>query len=114
MICIAETNCVISRCPLFADSFMQRLTGMLTRRFSDSFDGIVFRSCNAIHTFGMKFEIDVIFINTENKVTALYERVKPWKSCCAKCFRATAIELPAGTIAKSGVKCGDLLNLIEI
>ena len=114
MICIARTNCVISRYPLFAKSFMQRLTGMLTRRFSDSFDGIVFRNCNAIHTLGMKFDIDVLFINPENQITALYERVKPWKSCGAKCFRATAIELPAGTIAKYGVKCGDLLNLIEI
>lgn len=110
MIRIVETGCVISRHTLYADSFFQRLTGMLTRNFSDTLDGIVFRNCNAIHTFGMRFETDVIFVDSSNRICAIYPEVKPWRCCGAKCFKATAVELPSGSIAGYGVRIGDFVE----
>jgi uncharacterized membrane protein (UPF0127 family) len=110
MIRIIETGCVISRCPLYADSFFQRLTGMLTRKFSDTLDCIVFRSCNAVHTFGMRFDIDVLFVTQDNRIAATYPKVKPWKTCGIKCRRATAVELPAGSIYKYSISVGDFVE----
>ena len=110
MIRLAKTGCIISRYPLYADSFFQRLTGMLTRKFSDKLDGIVFRNCNAVHTFGMRFEIDVLFITQDNRISALYPKVKPWKTCGTKHLRAAAVELPAGSIEKYGISTGDFID----
>ncbi len=110
MIKIIETGAVIAHSPLFADSFFQRLTGMLTRKFSPSLDAIIFRNCNAIHTFGMRFAIDVIFITDDNRITAVFPDVIPWRTRGTKGRKLTAIELPAGSIAKFSIKSGDFVE----
>ena len=110
MIKVVETGAVIARCPLCADSFFQRLTGMITRNFSPSLDAAIFRNCNAIHTFGMRFAIDVLFITGDNRIAAVFPDVSPWKTCGTKGRKITAVELPAGSIAKFGLKCGDFVE----
>ena len=77
MILNCTNNMVLCRKELIARSFFQRLTGMTTRKFSDNLDGIVFPDCDAVHTFGMRFDLDVIFISNKNnavvKPTSLYK-----------------------------------------
>ena len=110
MIKLIGQDTVISRSTLYAESFFQRLTGMLTRKFSDSLDGIVFRNCNAVHTFGMRFDIDVIFVDRTNRITEVYPDVKPWRTRSSGTSKAVTIELPSGSIAKFGIKCGDFVE----
>lgn len=111
MIRNCTNDTVICQKEFFARSFFQRLTGMLTRKFSNELDGIVFFNCNAVHTFGMRFDLDIIFVDTvDNKIVSLHSNVAPWKIAKAGKPRCLTIELPAGSINKSSCKTGDILE----
>ena len=104
----------IARNPFFALSFYDRMRGMIGRRFDAAgFDAMVFTGCNAIHTFFMSKRIDVIFLDSENKVVALRKSLARWLMA-VRCFKAvTTIELPEGVIEHSETKIGDVLNVSE-
>ena len=86
---------------------------MIGRKF-DSFDAMVFPRCPAVHTFFMSMPIDIVFLSSDNRIMALYHDVKPWKACirCAGAFQT--LELPAGTLRRTGAECNDLLELNDI
>lgn len=90
-----------------ADTFLGRMVGLLGRRTLEAVCGVWIVPCNSIHTFGMLFTIDVVFIDENFKVVGLQELVKPF-SITRPNFRAeSAIELPAHTIFRSGTAIGD-------
>lgn len=102
---------VICSNELIAETFWQRLTGMTIRKFSSELDGIVFFNCNAIHTFGMKFKLDVLFVDTvDMRIVSIHNNVKPWKSIMAGRKKCLTIELPAGTADENLCKTGDILE----
>ena len=104
----------IARKPYFAVSFLDRLQGMIGRKFHTSgFDAMVFDRCNCIHTFFMAQRIDVIFLDAENKVVGLKKSLSCFHPCvrCAKAVRT--IELPAGVIEHSATELGHILNVAE-
>lgn len=100
----------LSREPLYAVSPAMRLRGMIGRRF-DGFDAMVFQRCRAIHTMFMLMPIDVMFVDRENTVCAVYRELAPWLPLVA-CRRAlTTVELPAGVLAATGTGIGDKVDL---
>ena len=63
---------------------------------------------NAIHTFFMKFPIDIAFVGRDGRVRKIRQALPPWRMSAA--LRAYAvIELPAGAIQRSGTVAGDTL-----
>ena len=94
-----------------AKGFRDRLRGLIGRRFSDSMDGMVFDRCNAIHTFFMRYPIDVIFADEKYHVLKTAPSFPPWRPflACKKAFYV--IELPAGTIESTATEPGDQLDL---
>ena len=105
---------LICRSELYAESFFQRLTGMLTRKFSESLDGIVFPDCDAVHTFGMRFALDIIFVDrNNNSIVSIFRNVKPWKVAAAGRRNCLAVELPAGFIDDNLCKTGDILDFTQ-
>ena len=94
-----------------ADSFLGRLVGLLGRRSLKPESGVWILPCNSIHTIGMLFTIDVIFVDRNLKVVGLRELVRPF-SITRPNFRAeSVIELPAHAIVKSGTEIGDQLEI---
>jgi uncharacterized membrane protein (UPF0127 family) len=67
---------------------------------------------NAIHTFGMRFPIDVVFVRRNGEVVKIRERVMPWRVAIAHLAYAV-IELPAGTVAHSQLKVGDVVAVMS-
>jgi uncharacterized membrane protein (UPF0127 family) len=63
---------------IIANSFIKRFLGYMFRT-KPHHAAIMITPCNSIHTFFMKFEIDVIFLNEENKVIKKISRLKPRK-----------------------------------
>lgn len=105
-----DSGAVISENPCFAETFLQRLTGLMGRRsFPCGHDSMVFKRCNSIHCFFMLMEIDVIFIDCEGHVVKTFSRLKPWRLAFGGRNGETVIELPAGTIEKSGTVTGNTL-----
>ena len=94
-----------------ADNYWKRLVGLMGKPGLPADAGLWIVPCNDIHSFFMRFEFDVIFVDKQNTVVHLVERMKPWRvSKFVKGGRAV-LELPAGTIAASGTQLGDLIEL---
>jgi hypothetical protein len=64
-----------------------------------------------IHTFGVKFPIDALILNNENKVVSLKEGLKPNRMFLWNPMHEKVIELPAGTIKKTAIKMHDIIEL---
>jgi uncharacterized protein len=82
-----------------------RKTGLLNQDSLEHGMGLWITDCNRIHTFGMKFPIDVIFLDANYRLIAFYKEVGRSQHCA--CDRAAScIELPAGGIDLSGLLVG--------
>lgn len=64
---------------MFADTFFKRLVGLLRHKDLPSNEALWIPRCNAIHTVGMKFSIDAIFVDRAGKVLGLYKNIKPYR-----------------------------------
>lgn len=98
---------------LLASESKTRRDGLLKRTGLDEGEGLLISPCEAIHTFGMKFAIDVVFIGKDRKVRKVIHAMP--RSRVGFCFSAEiALELPAGTARATGTEKGDQLELRKL
>jgi uncharacterized protein len=93
-----------------ADRPVARMIGLLAHRGLDAGDGLVLRPCASIHTWFMRFAIDVLFVDAQGRVVHLVERMQPYRFAWAR-HAHEAIELPAGTLASAGVTTGHRVHI---
>lgn len=92
-----------------ADNFILRSVGLLSKKSFSQGEALVIKPCCSVHTFFMRFAIDVLFVNKKNEVIALYENVQPWRVLPIHTTSYYVVELPAGTIGGKGINKGHLL-----
>lgn len=63
----------------YADSFMKRLRGYMFHKRPATNEVLIIKPCNQIHTFNMKFDIDILFLDDEYHVLQINLAVKPGK-----------------------------------
>lgn len=81
-----------------ADTFSKRLTGYMFRR-EPHYEAILLNPCNSIHTFFMKFNIDVLFVDENMIIVKKIEDLKPWRLVMpVKCAKIV-IESKAGALS---------------
>lgn len=96
-----------------ADTAVKRRTGLLRHAMLAPGAGLWIIPCEAVHTFWMKFAIDVVFVDRQRRVRKAREAMPPWR--LSGCLRAhSVLELPAGTIATSGTQAGDQLQFEKL
>jgi uncharacterized membrane protein (UPF0127 family) len=96
-----------------ADTSAKRRTGLLKHAALLPGDGLWIVPCEAVHTFGMKFEIDVMYLSKSRKVLKIRERMP--KRRISACLRAhSVLELPAGMAKATSTRVGDLLEFEKI
>ena len=100
---------VVSRVVAAVDS-ASRNKGLLGRTGLED-EALVIAPCNAVHTFFMKFTIDVVFTNREGRIVRVVPAVAPWRITGAWRGFAT-IELAAGTAARTGTLVGHRLEIV--
>lgn len=61
-----------------ANHFFQRLRGWMGKRKVLPHEGLLLQPCNSIHTFFMKIEIDACFLDADNHIVFMLERIKPY------------------------------------
>ncbi|MEW5693974.1 MAG: DUF192 domain-containing protein [Candidatus Hydrogenedentota bacterium] len=94
-----------------ADSFLERLKGLMFRSNIDDDYGLWIEPCNSIHMLGMRFSIDVIYIDSELRILKLVKNLKPYRF--SFCFNAhSALETRSGFVAKTGLCLGEKLKII--
>ena len=80
---------------LHARSFKSRLIGLLGTKYLEPNTGLCIYKCNFIHSFGMKYSIDVVFLDGTLNQTKCIKKLKPWRiAYCAKA--KITVELNAG------------------
>ena len=86
-----------------------RRTGLLKHTELPPGEGLWIAPCEAVHTFGMKFPIDVLYLSKTKRVVKIRERMV--KSRISACLWAhSVLELPSGMAEATGTKVGDQLE----
>ena len=94
-----------------ANTFMGRLKGLLGTNHLPSDTGLLLEPCNRIHTWGMKYAIDALFLDQDNQVVHLVVDLAPnkWGAGCSQAVKV--LELQAGQVKTRGIEVGDVINL---
>lgn len=92
-----------------ADQGARRRKGLLGRDGLSVEEGLWILPCEAVHTFGMRFPIDLIYLDRGNRVKKTRSNVRPFR--LSACFSAhSVIELASGTISRTQTQPGDRLE----
>ncbi|KNZ70088.1 hypothetical protein Tfer_1229 [Thermincola ferriacetica] len=94
-----------------ADKWLTRLIGLLNRKNFFAGEALLIKPCKGVHTCFMRFSIDVLFLDMNNAIIGIYKNLPPFR--CTKVFSRAfqVIELPAGTVEKTGTKLGDNITI---
>lgn len=91
---------------LKTESLKERLGGLLVLKPLSNGELLWISPCNAIHTFGMAYPLDLIYLDKDNVVRHLAEHIRPWRMHAYLRARAT-LELRAGMLKQLGIQKGD-------
>ena len=92
-----------------ACTFWQRAIGLIGRTTLARDEALWLHPCNSIHTFGLRFPIDVLFLDAKGCVLHIAQDLRPCRICWPVLKAKTVVELPAGTLAELTVSVGDWL-----
>ena len=107
----ATRNTIIALKINLADNPLSRLVGLLKKSSLPKDGALVITPANCIHSFFMRFNIDLIFLDKQNKVVGVVENLKPFR-VTRIFFRAhSVIELPAGRISETGTSLQDEISI---
>jgi hypothetical protein len=76
---ILRNNIVLFSEIKLADRFFTRLVGLLKTAGLSENQGLLLKKCNQVHTFGMKFPIDVIFLSKDGDILHMEQEMAPGK-----------------------------------
>ena len=92
-----------------AGTSADRRHGLLGTRSWRPGDALWIAPCEAIHTLGMKWPIDAIFLDKNKRIRKLSRSLRPWR--ITVCWTAASVlELPVGALLESGTQVGDILS----
>jgi hypothetical protein len=93
-----------------ADTSAKRRTGLLKHQRLAPGEGLWIVPCESVHTFFMKFPIDLVYLDKRRRVRKIRSAVPPWR--LSLCLGAhSVLELPAGRAAAAGAAVGDQLSI---
>jgi uncharacterized protein len=98
------------------DTGWARMKGLLGRKAQDflSGKGLWIVPSQGVHTIGMSFPIDVVYLDSEYRVVHVHHSLPPFRIAALKFKARTVIELPAGTLAQTLTSVGDVLEIRPI
>jgi uncharacterized membrane protein (UPF0127 family) len=67
--------------------------------------------CHGVHTFGMRFPIDVIYLDGDKIVVHIEKQLKPWRMAPVRLAAASVLELPENTLQPTGTTIGDQIEI---
>jgi hypothetical protein len=92
-----------------ADSSAKRNKGLLGRKALPVGQGLWITPCESVHTFGMQFPIDLVYLDRQHRIRKVRSNVGPWRiSACLSAH--SVIELPSGTVRETQSKAGDCVE----
>ncbi|HTM50241.1 MAG TPA: DUF192 domain-containing protein [Bryobacteraceae bacterium] len=108
-----DRGTVLADAAEIADTSAKRRTGLLKHTGLAPGEGLWIAPCEAVHSFGMKFAIDVVYLDRKKKVRKVRRKMVPRR--LSACLTAhSVLELPVGVIETSGTQPGDQLEFEKL
>jgi len=93
------------------DRFLARLTGLLGTKVNHLNYGVLFDHCRSIHTFGMQYALDVLFLDQNGIIIEIVQNVRPNRIMKGNRYTDQVIEFKAGTLDHLPLEIGDQLTV---
>jgi uncharacterized protein len=100
---------IISKCHR-ATGFFSRFMGLMGQASIPSDEAILFPNCNSIHTFFMRFPIDVIFLSEDGTIVEVLNAFRSWRMLVPRSGVRHTVEMKAGRASDLGIKPGRRLE----
>jgi len=110
---ISYGNKILSNDILIADTMVTRLIGLMFKERLTGADGLLINPCNSIHTFFMRYNLDIVFLSSENQIVKIIRNIKPWRMTWIYFRAKKTLELPAGKLPVD-LKVGDVLEVKNV
>lgn len=104
-------NTVVGTAIGVAATLRSRLVGLLGKRHLDPGDGLLIVPSSGVHTWGMRFPIDVVALDSRMRVVVLREHLGGFRIAAVGWRTRSVLELPAGTIGSSHITIDDQLAI---
>ena len=101
----------LTECGHIADNFLTRLVGLLRHKALEPGDGLWIIPCNSIHSIGMQFDFDAVFLDKNLRVVHLVHEMKPTRISKMVFDAQSVLELPAGLISRTATAVGDQFEM---
>jgi uncharacterized protein len=98
---------------LIAETHWTRFRGLMCSD-AGSFpagQGLWIVPCHGVHTFAMRFPIDVVYLDGDKVVIHLEENLKPWRLAPVRLRAASVLELPDRTLSSTRTAIGDRIEI---
>jgi uncharacterized protein len=106
----ATKKTVVSDNCHFANTVLKRMVGLLNRGKLEKGEGLLLDRCHGIHTFGMRFSIDVLFLDKDFCVIRAVKGLPPLRTCIVK-KSVYVLEVPVGALDSSHTVEGDQIQI---
>lgn len=96
-----------------AERLMERMRGLLGREGIEEDGALLIKPCMGVHTFGMKFPIDVLFLDGRHRVVKIRTDMPPNRLSEIVPAARSVLELKAGSLTASETRVGDIILFDE-
>jgi len=93
-----------------ASTFLSRFRGLMFTKSLKDDCALLIRPCRSVHTFFMKYPIDVLYLDARNVVIGCDERLMPYRIGSMLPQARSVVELPAGRVREAGIRIGHRLE----
>ena len=107
------SNEVIAHKVFTGDNFFRRLFGLLFKRPLNNGEALLIKGCKSIHTMGMRYSIDVLFIDEGGKVLSIFKNMGPWRFTPYIAEAESVLESRFGSLNGKTIKEGDRIIFVQ-
>lgn len=112
-ICNQTSNQIICQNASIANTVLSRMIGLLLKKSFQNTDGLLLMPCSQIHSIGMKFNFDAVYLDKDYKIIATYNNVEKNRILPYNNLVKSVLELPEGAIQANKLEIGDVLKILE-
>lgn len=98
---------------LTATSFLRRFQGLMLTHSLPSDQALLIRPCRSVHTFFMRYAIDVLYLDEDGTIVGMDERLVPGRIGSRFAGARSVIELPEGKIRSTGTEVGQMVQFVN-
>lgn len=106
---LTRGQCLAKRVTV-ANTWWTRLRGLIGHKSLASEAGLWIVPCRGVHTLGMSFTIDAVYLNRDGVVVHVEENLRPWRLGAVRMRSDSVLELASGTVSCTHTQVGDQIE----